>query len=98
MTTLLSALVYLIFMITNVIVGLCMYRLGLHGQLRRYMRMQDPIQDTTRPKEKEPSHIPGSEFFPQNNEPSDFWAGYDQEDPIEELPDPLTPYQGEANN
>jgi hypothetical protein len=102
MDSLVSALVYLIFLSTNIAIGIVMYRLGLHGQVRKMMKqMDDPSVDKGTKTPKEPSVIPGAEYNPYESPPSEFIRYYgtaaldDDEEEEEEgfVDDPVNPYR-----
>lgn len=111
LTSLLWALVFFVFLISNVITGLVMYKLGLHGRVFKMMDSTVPkIKEV--PEEKEPLRKPGAQYDPfyryeprrpddeDLDEDVDIDEGFVEdpldEDNFEEAPDPVVPYPRKA--
>lgn len=85
MDILTASIVWVVFLASNITVGFVMYRLGLHGQLRRWqgrltgddVAVEDRVSQTL-------GYIPGSEYNP-----------FETQHPPRYAPDPITPGGGE---
>ena len=98
MLGLISALVYLIFLLSNVITGICLYRLGLHGRILNYTKQMEetstPVREPVRPSD----FVEGQQYNPMTTtyQPRYYHQSHEDEDaePAEYnefVDDPVTP-------
>lgn len=89
-TILIAAIVWAVFLASNIIIGFVMYRLGLHGQLRLWQKkLNDNEEDLNRTSEELSRYIPGSEFDPRYQPQSRYRDWLNDEEDFE--PDPVIP-------
>lgn len=105
-TILLASIVWLLFVFSNLIVGVIMYQLGMYGQLRLWKKKEFMTEKEVMEKVAQSlGHVPGSEFSPFNQpEPRYRYFSLDEED-LNDLdedtdygfaPDPIKPKGGEG--
>lgn len=94
-TILIAAIVWAVFLVSNIITGFVMYRLGLHGQLRLWQKKinetEELVENVT--DKLNNTYIPGSEFNPFETQPSSRYELYRDQ---EFVSDPVVPIQKEV--
>ena len=94
-TILIASIVWVVFLASNIVVGFCMYRLGLHGKIRDYLD-NTPVDESPTDRVVESlagRYIPGSEFNPFETQPPPRYQ------PENFMPDPVIPgVEGGENN